>query len=143
MSISLNNFWGYFKNKDFKNAQQQFEELNDNEKQAIFQELFQKSEHHRKPVMVSVLRRELNNDTSFGDFYQSWFPQTDMCNQLEFGEQVFQQYYPIWSLDKISKKKHQNKHGLIKIGLALISPLSRIDDTYPRHKPHLFKYNAF
>lgn len=120
MSTSLSKFWGNFKNKDFKSAQQQFEELDDNEKQAVFQELFQKSEHHRKPVMVSVLRRELNDDTSFGDFYQSWFPQADMCNKLEFGRQVFQQHYPI-PVRVINAINIGNPNEVISIGINWVT----------------------
>ncbi|MDP3704706.1 MAG: hypothetical protein Q8R24_02195 [Legionellaceae bacterium] len=95
MSSYLSKFWGDFKSKNCEGAQKQFEELDDNEKQEIFQELFQKSEYHRRPLIVSVLRRQLYDDKSFGDFYQSWFPLAEMCNKIKRNGQVFQQHFPI------------------------------------------------
>ncbi len=87
-------FWNNFNKKEFIAAQQHFDKLDDGTKQSILQELFQKSEYHRKPVMISVLRRELHDNMDFADFYQSWFPSEDMCNKVEVNGQVFQQHFP-------------------------------------------------
>lgn len=54
----------------------------------IFEVLYQKSEKNRMPLMVSVLRRELHDNNSFSDFYQSWFPSDEMCNPVEVGGQA-------------------------------------------------------
>lgn len=88
-------FWKHFNNHEIKEAQQEFSTLDKSQQEAIFQELFQKSEFHRKPVMISLLRRELKHKKSFGDFYQSWFPAENMCNKTSVGGQIYQQHFPI------------------------------------------------
>ena len=120
MSANLSNFWENFKDKDFKSAQQEFEELDNHEKQTVFQELFQKSEYHRMPVMVSVLRRELDADKSFDDFHQSWLPQEDMCNKIEYGGQVFQQHFPI-PVRVINAINIGNSKEVISIGISWVA----------------------
>ena len=119
MSDYLSKFWDNFKSKNFEGAQQQFEELDNNEKQEIFQELFQKSECHRTPIMVSLLRRKLNDEKSFGDFYKSWFPQADMCNKIKLGGQVFQQHFPI-PVRVINAINIDNPKEVISVGISWV-----------------------
>jgi hypothetical protein len=113
-------FWEFFKNKDFKNAQAQFEHLNEHDKQIIFQELFQKSECHRTPIMVSVLRRELNDDKSFDDFYKSWFPEEKNCNKVELGGQTYQQHFPI-PVRVINATNMANPQEIISVGISWVT----------------------
>lgn len=115
-----NKFWEHFKGKDFQAAQQEFEKLDPSDKQEIFQELFQKSEYHRMPMMVSILRRELHDGKSFSDFYQSWLPSADKCNPLKFGGQSFRQHFPV-PVRVINAINHSNPQEVISIGITWVA----------------------
>lgn len=119
MSTRPTEFWNTFNNKAFAAAQKHFDALDEQAKQTVLQELFQKSEYHRKPVMISVLRRELHDNMSFADFYQSWFPSKDMCNKIEVNGQVFQQHFPA-PVRVINAVNINNQKEIFSIGLTWV-----------------------
>lgn len=87
------------------------------EQQVVLEELFQKSEYHRMPIVVSVLRRTLHNDQSFDDFYKSWFPSKDMCNKIETKGQVFQQHFPL-PVRVLNGTNINNPQEIISVGIT-------------------------
>ncbi|HLB42454.1 MAG TPA: hypothetical protein VJN02_06330 [Gammaproteobacteria bacterium] len=120
MSSQLIAFWKSFRNKDFSSAQEQFDALESNNKQAVLAELFQKSEYHRTPAMVSVLRRRLHDNQSFRDFYQAWFPREDMCKKIEMGRQVYQQHFetPVRVINAIN---NNDPKEIISVGITWVT----------------------
>ncbi len=94
MSADVNTFWHHFKNKDFRQAQQSLASLSEVEAENILSELYKKSECQQKPVMVSVLRRELQDDKNFSDFYNSWYPSAEMCKPIEQHGLSYAQHFP-------------------------------------------------
>ncbi|MBL7481762.1 hypothetical protein [Legionella bononiensis] len=120
MTVPHSKFWDYFNNKEFVRAQREFDELSSNEKQNIFKDLFQQSAGHRMPFMVSVLRRELKDNTSFDEFYQSWLPREDMCTKVTIGEQVFHQHFPI-PVRVVNAININNSKEIISIGISWVT----------------------
>ncbi|OGT60160.1 MAG: hypothetical protein A3E85_04200 [Gammaproteobacteria bacterium RIFCSPHIGHO2_12_FULL_45_12] len=120
MSSRLTAFWESFQNKDFSTAQEKFDALESNNKQAVLAELFQKSEYHRTPAMVSVLRRRLHDNQSFKDFYQAWFPSEDMCNKVEMAGQVYQQHFetPVRVINAINSN---DPNEIISVGITWVA----------------------
>ena len=112
-------FWEHFNHQDFKEAQQEFATLDKSQQMTIFQELYQKSEYHRKPIMFSLLRRELRDGQSFDDFYQSWFPTVNMCNKVELGGQIFQQHFPI-PVRVLNAVNIQNSQEIMSVGMTWV-----------------------
>lgn len=120
MSDHKKMFWESFNAKDFKSAWKHFEQLDGKEKSIIFEVLYQKSETNRTPLMLSVLRRELHDNNSFSDFYQSWFPSDEMCNPVEVGGQVYQQHFPV-PVRVINATNVGNPKEVISIGITWVS----------------------
>lgn len=112
-------FWESFNKKEFKSAQERFEGLEPDEKQAVFQELFQKKQNQRMPFMVSILRRELNDGKSFNDFYQSWFPHEGLCNKIEYAGQLYQQHFPV-PVRVLNAINVNNAKDIISVGLTWV-----------------------
>lgn len=94
MSQQTTVFWERFNQKDFQAAQEQLDSLRSEEKRGVLEELYQKSEFHRRPFTVSVLRRVLHEGESFDDFYKAWHPSREMVNPVEACGQSFQQHFP-------------------------------------------------
>lgn len=116
----MNEFWGNFQSKNFSEALKHFDKLNESEKQDVFAELFQKSEYHRKPIMVSVLRGKLHNNKNFDDFYQSWFPTEDMCNPKKIHGQVFQNHFPA-PVRVLNAVNINDPSEIVSIGITWVS----------------------
>tara|TARA_B100002051_G_C16582100_1_gene558219 strand:- start:166 stop:519 length:354 start_codon:yes stop_codon:yes gene_type:complete len=95
MSNHLEKFWDQFNQKKFSDAADDFVQLDETEQLSELAELFQKSQHHRKPEMVSLLRRVLHDDKNFDDFQQAWLPDEKKCNKITANGQVFQQFFPV------------------------------------------------
>lgn len=120
MSVQLAEFWDFFHAKDFSKAQQRFDTLNTADKQAILAELFQKSEYHRKPILVSALRGTLRDNRTFKDFYQSWLP-SDLCNnKVEVGGRLFQQGFPT-PVRVINAINIHNSKEIMSIGISWVA----------------------
>lgn len=119
MSNQLTEFWGNFQNKNFSKAQKCFDVLSDVDKQSVLAELFQKSEYHRKPLMVSVLRGKLHDGKSFDDFYQAWLPE-DLCNPIEIHGQIYQQGFPT-PVRVINAINTNNPNEIVSIGITWVS----------------------
>ena len=117
---NVNDFWKHFKEKDFSITRESFLQLTNEEQELIFAELFQKSEYHRMPVMISVLRGELHKNASFDDFYESWLPSEDMCNKVELQGQVFQQHFPV-PTRVINAVNINNSEDIMSVGLTWVS----------------------
>lgn len=120
MPNQVEKFWSNFQNKDFNAAQKQFDELSEKDKQAVFAELFQKSEFHRQPIMVSVLQRVLHDNKSFDDFYQAWLPTEKMSNKIEIHGQSFQQHFPS-PVRVINAININNPKEIISIGITWVA----------------------
>lgn len=119
MSTQQQQFWKNFQKKDFIQAQQQFDRLSGDDKQAILAELFQKSEFHRQPFMVSVLRGTVHEDKSFEDFYQAWLP-AEMCHTLKIHGQVFQQGFPA-PVRVINATNINNPSDIVSVGITWVA----------------------
>lgn len=91
----LTQFWSCFKEQDFEKAQLYFDQLTVQAKQQVLSDLFQRNCHSKKPLAISVLRRELWTGQSFSDFYQAWLPAQNTCRPVDKGEQTFQQHFPV------------------------------------------------
>ncbi|HAU0349438.1 TPA: hypothetical protein JBF68_14795 [Legionella pneumophila] len=119
-STPLSQFWMSFNQKDFENANKQFNLLDERSQQALLSTLFQKSQHQQKPILVSVLRRVLDEGKSFQDFYESWLPDKTMCNKVEKDGQVFQQHFPI-PVRVINAVNINNPREVISIGINWVT----------------------
>lgn len=115
-----NNFMQAMDKQDFVLALEQFESLSQEQKLAMLQQLQQQSANHRKPLLVSVLRREIKSENTFDDFYRSWFPPTDSCNPVTQGEQLYQQHFPI-PVRTINASNISNPKDIISIGLTWVN----------------------
>jgi len=62
MPGQLQTFWTDFNNKHFSDAADTFVKLDETQQQNALAELFHKSQYHRKPEIVSLLRRVLRDD---------------------------------------------------------------------------------
>lgn len=94
-SMNLSKFWEHFNCQDFTAAQSAFSALENKDQETILSTLFQQSQYERKPVMISVLRRNLHDDQTFNDFYHAWLPSEDMCNEIEVNGKTFLQHFPV------------------------------------------------
>jgi len=120
MSNHKQSFWKCFRAKDFNEALTHFEQLETPEKLQALEALYQQSESHQKPFMVSVLRRNLHDDKSFDDFYQSWFPSDEMCNKIVSGDQIYQQHFPV-PVRVINGTNINDPKEIISIGVIWMS----------------------
>ena len=120
MSLLAIKFWEYFKQKDFINAQEQFGQLDNTEKEAIFSELFQKSEYYRMPDMVSILHRKLHDGKEFDDFHQAWFPSKKWTSPLQQFGQTFQQFFPA-PTRVINAVNIKNPNEILSVGLTWVN----------------------
>ncbi|ABS76989.1 hypothetical protein CbuD7D7780_04340 [Coxiella burnetii] len=119
MSTHCSQFWENFKKNNFSEAQQLFDTLNGAEKQAVLAELFQKSEYHRKPFTVSVLKGKLHDKKSFDDFYQAWLLE-DLSDKVEIHGQVFQQGFPA-PVRVINARNINDPNEIVSIGITWLS----------------------
>ncbi|GEM_PF-4896163 len=92
--MSQEKFWEYFSNRQFEDAIACFESYGVDEKAVIFSELFQKSAFSRNPAIISVLFRELQDENTFDDFHQAWFPPKEYCHEIKKDGEIFQQVFP-------------------------------------------------
>lgn len=120
MANHLTEFWENFRNKHFSAAQAHLDALSEDDKQGVLAELFQKSEYHRKPVMISLLRRELHEDKSFNDFYHSWLPTEAMSNKIEQHGQIFQQHFPV-AVRVLNGINAGNSKDIISVGITWVA----------------------
>lgn len=119
MSKQASDFLKNFGKKDFVAALSIFNNLADDEKLNILADLFQKSEYHRIPDMMSVLYRDLYPGKSFDDFHQAWFPPKEFCNPVKIGDQVFQQGFPA-TVRVLNALNLENPNEVISIGLSWV-----------------------
>ncbi len=110
-------FWTHFNEKDFEQAQELFDTLQAEKKQAILAELFQKGACKSKPFTISVLRRELHDDKNFEDFYKSWYPSKETCEEVKSGGQTYQQHFPI-PVRVINGTNLNNPNEVISVGIT-------------------------
>ena len=115
-----NAFWNAFHQKEFSDAQLQFDQMDDQSKQNIFSELFQKSQCHGKPHSVSVLFRRLHEDKQFDDFYKAWFPPKEKCDKQIVGGQTYHQFFgaPIRVINAVNMS---DPSEIVSIGLHWIT----------------------
>lgn len=118
--VQMRKFWKCFCKKNFKEAQEKFDALDTDEKQAVLAEMYQKSELHRKPMMISVLRRELHDGNTFDDFYQSWFPSEEMTSKVEKDGRIYQQTFPT-PVRVINGININNPKDIISVGITWVT----------------------
>lgn len=120
MTKQLEHFWESFSNKDFQQAQQQFDSLDDTNKQELLAQLYQKTAHQQTPLLVSVLKRELRDEQSFDDFYQAWFPGEEMTNKIEHHGQTYQQHFPL-PVRVLNAVNLNDPKDILSIGLTWVN----------------------
>lgn len=113
-------FWQAFQAKDFAEAQKQLAGLGEADQQALLAELYQKSEYHRQPVMVSVLRGEIHEGKSFEDFYQAWLPSEEMRDQQTVHGQMYQHHFPV-PVRVMNAVNIHNPNDVVSIGMTWVS----------------------
>ena len=112
----MNNFWEHFKAKLFQQAQSDFDDCNDQEKQDILAQLFQMSEYANQPHSISVLFRELHDGKTFDDFHEAWFPPKDAIDTQTIDGQIYHQFFkaPIRVINAININ---NPKEIVSVGL--------------------------
>ena len=113
-------FWEAFKSKNLGQALQLFEQLDSQEKQSIFAELFQKSSYHQKPHSISVLFRELHEGKNFSDFHTAWVPAQAHAHTQKQAGQIFHEYFPV-PIRVINAVNIQNPKEIVSVGLHWLS----------------------
>lgn len=109
-------FWVAFESKKFDQALQQFDQLNAQEKAAIFAALYQKSGYQKTPHSISVLFRELHEGKNFNDFHGAHFPAQEHVNTIEQSGEFFHQFFPA-PIRVINAVNMQNPKEIVSIGL--------------------------
>ncbi len=117
--MSLTNFWDSFGDKNFTEALQQFKQLDSEQQQAIFEQLYQQSGHANMPFMISVLRRTLHEGQSFDDFYRSWEPDPSACQPVVEGNTGYRQYFPV-STRVVNGINIADQNDIISIGFTWV-----------------------
>lgn len=79
--------------QDFVTAVAKFDAMSDEEKQQSLKSLYYQSRDAQQPVAVAVLRRKLNDNKSFDDFYNAWLPPKDKMQPLEIGDIKYHHYF--------------------------------------------------
>ena len=114
----IEKFWTSFKDKDFSKAQVEYEQLSQEAKQKILAHLYQQSQYHRKPIMVSVLRGNLYEGKTFNDFYHAWMPDEAGADLSQYGE-TYKQIFPV-PVRVINGINTANQDEIISIGITWV-----------------------
>ena len=119
MSEQVSEFWKSFQKKDLEAAQKHLDLLQEDEKLAILSDLYQKSRFHRRPIIVSALKRVLHEGQSFDDFYKEWFPEEKNTSPIEIGGEIFQQHFPV-PVRVINGVNTKNSKEILSIGITWV-----------------------
>jgi hypothetical protein len=117
MSDAVKDFWLSFNGKNMAEAQIAFDKLSSNDKQSIFENLFQNSCYQRTPDILSVLYRELDTGKTFNDFHQAWFPGKQWCDPVEISGYTFQKFFPAPTRVFNAINMH-NENEVVSVGLT-------------------------
>jgi len=120
MTTATNPFWTHFNNHRLSQAVIEFDNLNKEEKQNVMSVLFQKSEFHRKPVMISILRRHLHDNKTFDDFHQSWLPDDGMCHKIQSSDATYLQHFPV-PVRVFNAVNANNSKEIFSIGITWVA----------------------
>ena len=112
-------FWQAYRAKKFSQAASEFESLTAQEKESTLATLFQHSQHHTMPYMISVLQRHLHSGKEFDDFHQAWLPPTEYCKPVTEGDIHYPQYFaaPTRVINAVCM---HNPNEIISVGLTWI-----------------------
>ncbi len=112
-------FWRAYENKDFSQATKEFESLTKEEKENTLSTLFQQSQNHTMPQIVSVLQRNLHPGKQFEDFHQAWLPHESYCDPTSEGGLLYPQYFsaPTRVINAINMR---DPNEIISVGLTWI-----------------------
>lgn len=91
----MNNFWQHFGNQDFVKAAQELAKMSEQEQAELLASFYQHGGDTQKPFLISVLERELQDDTSFDDFHATWLPEDELTNPQESGGRTYQNFWPV------------------------------------------------
>ena len=117
-------FWDKFKVQNFTESRDVFDKLNNVEKESVLAELYQTHALTKKPIVLSILRRNLRDDQSFDDFYEEWFPEPEMCHKKSIGSQVYQQAFPA-PVRVINAVNTNNAKEIYSIGITWVAGASQ------------------
>ena len=96
--LSIDDFWQEFDKQKLIEARKIFLSLNNDAQndaqQTILLTLFQQSALSRKPILISVLERELKEENEFENFYQAWLPPKEAQNPIEVAGEYYLQTFP-------------------------------------------------
>jgi hypothetical protein len=118
--MNQEDFWQAFYNQDFQSCHSYLAQVSDEEKCEVLSGLYQQSCFAKKPIMLSVLRRELQAGKTFDDFYQAWLPDESMRNPIEQHGQVYQQHFPS-PVRVINAVNIQNENDIISVGICWVA----------------------
>ena len=114
-----NDFWEKFDKQNLIEAQKIFSSLDSASQQNILLTLFQQSALSRKPILISVLERDLKEENDFADFYQAWLPPKEAQNPIEVGGKCYLQTFqsPVRVINAVDIK---NPKRVFSVGITWV-----------------------
>jgi hypothetical protein len=88
-------FLQLFRENKLDEALNTFNQLSLSDQKKAFEALFQKASIAEPPLLISVLKRTLNSDTTFEAFREAWLPPEEKRNPTTCGGVTYQQYFPV------------------------------------------------
>ena len=119
MSKNISQFWEHFNAQCFNDASECLNKLTLTEQSAMLEELFQKSEYHRAPFILSVFRAKLKEGETFNDFHQAWYPEAKTCDPIETKGQKFAQHFPV-PMRVLNAVNIANPNDVLTVGIGWV-----------------------
>lgn len=85
-------FFDNFEKQNFSQALNIFSQLDKEEQEAIFQQLYYLSREANTPIAISVLYRKLHDGKTFEDFYNAWLPPIEYSKPFKVGNKLYYHY---------------------------------------------------
>lgn len=105
-----------FEEQKFSDALEEFDKMNQIDKEKALQVLYYKARNAKMPVAISILHRRLHEGKTFEDFFNSWMPPKDSMKPFSVGNTTYYQHFEI-PVRVINAINMNNSNDIISVGL--------------------------